>query len=291
MTDELENTCRDRVEDWLVRTEQPAFGRVSRISHVVARPGGGRLAGIGTVLTSIWAPAHKVLCLIDAATGQMQTIDLRPTCVGWVGDQLAVGSGRGVTLCDAQGNVSQQWPLGVGQSEVESVAGSPTGQHLLAIVSPAAADPSSVDASSAKPAVFESRDTQRRTLLVWTLGEDQARRLDLEGRDVWEAIWIDDTQLAAVVSDQVGEGAWYASYLAVIDVSTGRVTPRYRPKDQRQLTCPVARDDHLLVVEGISSDRGLVCGDVLHVAAHGVETLNTRGVDVSSLSSAGGAVG
>ena len=55
-----------------------------------------------------------------------------------------------------------------------------------------------------------------------TAGE--ARRVSRDGLNVWEATWLGDDRAAAVVSEAPGEGAWYASPLAVIDLATGHRT-------------------------------------------------------------------
>ncbi|WP_436698085.1 alpha/beta hydrolase family protein [Nocardioides sp. BYT-33-1] len=287
------DACRELVEEWLHRTESPAYGHVSRLGSVRVSPDGATVAGIGTILTGIAEPARSALCLVDVSRGDLTLVDLEPQSVAWAGHVVAVGSGTSVVICDEKGRQAHRVQL---PGRVENVAGARSGRHVLAVVAPAQDDhydlsPATGCADTA-PLAFLGNAQRPRELVVIDTVTGQHRTLDGQGRNIWEASWIDDDSVVAVISDRPGEGAWYDAYLAVIDTDNGTIQTRYRPVDRRQLSCPVSVDGHLLVIESISSDRGVVAGDVIRVDPWGESVrLDTENVDVSCLSSAGDAVG
>ncbi len=121
-------------------------------------------------------------------------------------------------------------------------------------------------------------DNLWRSAYLVSLSSRQARRISPEGLNVWECTWIDDREIAAVVSESHSEGSWYTARLVALAVGGGSSRTLY--ESQRQLGCPVASPDgqRLAFIEAVCSDRLIVCGDllVLDLRSSDVHRLDTR---------------
>jgi dipeptidyl aminopeptidase/acylaminoacyl peptidase len=94
--------------------------------------------------------------------------------------------------------------------------------------------------------------------------------------------------VAAIVSDGPGEETWYASWLTVIDVASGEAREAYRPATiERQIGLPAASPSgsRVAVIEAVTSDRGVVAGDVVLIDPAGGASTTTEalGADVTWL--------
>lgn len=83
-----------------------------------------------------------------------------------------------------------------------------------------------------------------------------------EGVSIWEFDLVDPTTAVALVSDDPSESGWYRCRLAVLDLETRSLRDLWTP--QRQVQGPVVdpTGKRVAVLEGWSSDRGLVAGDI-----------------------------
>ena len=63
-----------------------------------------------------------------------------------------------------------------------------------------------------------------RSAWILDVASESARRVSPEGLNVWEADWLGDQAIVAVVTDGPAEDAWYEARLVRIEVATGDVT-------------------------------------------------------------------
>ena len=108
------------------------------------------------------------------------------------------------------------------------------------------------------PLVLRGSPDARRRLSV--LSPSGATHLSADGLNVWEASWGGPDVIAAIVSRDSHEDAWYSAELCVVDPHADACRVLYRPA--HQLQHPVVSPDgsHVAVVEGLTSDRGLLSG-------------------------------
>ena len=66
----------------------------------------------------------------------------------------------------------------------------------------------------------------------WTRPPGEVRRVSPEGLNVWEAAWLGDDRVVAIVSDGPAEDAWYGARVVALDAATGAVTELWTPEWQ-----------------------------------------------------------
>ena len=111
------------------------------------------------------------------------------------------------------------------------------------------------------PEVFRPDQGWRRLLLVD--GQTGAtKEVGPEGVTVWEFDLVDASTAVALVSEDPSESGWYRARLALLDLETRTARDLWIP--DRQVQGPVAdpSGSRVAVLEGWSSDRGLVAGDI-----------------------------
>jgi dipeptidyl aminopeptidase/acylaminoacyl peptidase len=82
------------------------------------------------------------------------------------------------------------------------------------------------------------------------------------GVSVWECDLVDASTAVALVSDDPSESGWYRSRLAVVDLDAGTLRDVWVPERQAQGPAVDPSGTTVAVLEGWSSDRGLVAGDI-----------------------------
>jgi dipeptidyl aminopeptidase/acylaminoacyl peptidase len=149
----------------------------------------------------------------------------------------------------------------------ESVAWSADGSRLLVL----AADPGSyaldwsaravTGADGVAPRVRRPRDAWRRLFLV-DPASGEAEEVGPAGQSVWEVAWDGDATLIGLVSDDPTGNGWYGARLAALDPGTRTARIVYQGK--RSLEGVVISPDsrHVAVIEGYTSDPGLLVGSV-----------------------------
>ena len=82
------------------------------------------------------------------------------------------------------------------------------------------------------------------------------------GVSIWEFDLVDPSTAVALVSDDPSESGWYRARLALLDLETRTLRNLWLP--DRQVQGPVVDPSggRVAVLEGWSSDRGLVAGDI-----------------------------
>jgi dipeptidyl aminopeptidase/acylaminoacyl peptidase len=149
----------------------------------------------------------------------------------------------------------------------ESVAWSSAGDRLLVL----AADPGSyaldwsaravTGADGVAPRDRRPGEAWRRLFLVDPATGD-TKEVGPPGLSIWEADWDGDGTLVALVSDDPMGRGWYGARLAKIDPVTRKTHTLYTAKRSLEgvVISPDAR--HVAVIEGNSSDPGLLTGSV-----------------------------
>jgi dipeptidyl aminopeptidase/acylaminoacyl peptidase len=154
-----------------------------------------------------------------------------------------------------------------------------------------AADPGS-DAAAINAAVKMETDEEDPKVLRPGTGWRRLWRMDLTtgeateltpgGVSIWELDLLPDGSVVGIFSTDPTEHGWYRSFVGLLD-SSGDLRRLYEPR--WQIASPAASPDgrRVAVVEGWSSDRGLVAGDVrvVRVADGQCEDLRTDQVDAS----------
>jgi dipeptidyl aminopeptidase/acylaminoacyl peptidase len=218
-------------------------------------PDGSRVA----FLTDRLRPGDYQLGLLDLSNGKEFSA---PRVPGWVeylqwstdGRQILLGvAGHGADVAGAQGAVASQADRGALPAWIPTV---------------------------------ETADEAHRWRSAWLydLESNRIRQINRLGLQVWEAVWCGANALAAVVSPGPDEGLWYSATLVRIDVETAAEQTLYAPKDQLGCVAASPSGAHLVVVEAVCSDRGLVAGDALLVSfGNGkVQRIDALDVDITS---------
>ncbi|HEY3766105.1 MAG TPA: S9 family peptidase [Gaiellales bacterium] len=178
--------------------------------------------------------------------------------------------------------------VGTLDGSAEDMRFSPDGGQLLVLV----ADPGSdragadsatrIDLATADPQVTRPAQHWRRLHLI-DLASGETSAVETAGVNVWEFDW-NGGPVAAVVSDEPSESAWYAARIALIDLADGSAKTLFQPA--MQVAYPTLSPDGARVafVEGFCSDRGILAGETTVVAtAGGDATVLAPQLDVSCL--------
>ena len=110
---------------------------------------------------------------------------------------------------------------------------------------------------------------------AWLLDVEtgESRQLSAEGLNTWEADWLGEDAIVAIVTDEPAEDAWYHARLVRIDVATGAVTTLHEPPEwQIEFATGSPDGSTVAVIEGVASDRYYLGGELLLVAADGSGT-------------------
>jgi dipeptidyl aminopeptidase/acylaminoacyl peptidase len=137
------------------------------------------------------------------------------------------------------------------------------------------------------PDVFRP-DQGRRRLFRIDAGTGRTDEVGPPGIAVWEFDLVDDTSAVALVSDDPSESGWYRARLALLDLEDRTAPRRDLWIPDRQVQGPVVDPSgrKAAVLEGWSSDRGLVAGDIRLFDVSSGERLPFE-TDLSDVSSIG----
>jgi dipeptidyl aminopeptidase/acylaminoacyl peptidase len=176
------------------------------------------------------------------------------------------------------GSIGEARPLPEVPGVVEHHRWSPDGTRLLVVVAGERAEQADAlgsgtlgpeaDVPSWIPDVESFEDVDEwRSLWIVDATAGEVRRLSREGTNVWEASWLGDDAVVAVVSDGPSEGAWYRAYLAAIDVRDGSERELCRSDVQLNFAEGSPDGATVAVIEAVCSDRYVAAGDLLLVDA------------------------
>ena len=161
------------------------------------------------------------------------------------------------------------------RGDAEQVLWSSDGRRLLVL----AADPwsygidwSAVAVTASEPdpdpIVRRPHDAWRRLFLV-DLASHEATEVGPPGRCVWEVDWDGDGVAVALVSEVPSGSGWYRSAVVRLDLDARTQETRYAPRWQLEGVALSPDGRRAAVIEGYSSDHGLLSGSVKIVDVNG----------------------
>jgi len=294
------------IEEHFRRALEPGFGRITAAADLAAAADGSRLAFTGYRLDRLEGGPSSRIVLADLRSGDLEEVTAGPN-----DDRLPVWSpdGSAVAFCSnrrspdrfqayllARGRIGEAEAVPEVDGSVESIAWSPDGRRLLVTAAGPGADlagaagsgamarPESLPSWAPDVESSDGADEWRRAWIV-DLESREAARIGDDTSTIWEACWCGDGALAAIVSDEPAEGAWYGAHLALIDAETGATRDLLRSDVQLGLPCASGDGSRVAVVEALCSDRTIVAGDLLvvDVASGDVTRVGTAGVDVTAV--------
>jgi dipeptidyl aminopeptidase/acylaminoacyl peptidase len=277
------------VEGFFRAAMEPGFGQVTGLGDPEPSPDGRWIAFEGRILEALEGHGHTRICLVAADGGEgggHRVITGGPhddTGPRWSPDGRTLTfisdratEGRGQLYALESGGLGEARALPSLPGVVEHHRWSPDGGRILAVVAGEHAEQSDalgsgtlgarVELPAWIPEVESSDDADEwRSLWIVDVASGTTRRASREGLNVWEATWLGDDRAVAIVSDQPGEGAWYTSPLAVIDLATGAERVVYRSHIQIEFAEGSADGSTIAVLEAVCSDRYVIAGDLLLV--------------------------
>jgi dipeptidyl aminopeptidase/acylaminoacyl peptidase len=291
----------------MLRAYGPAFGRISGAADPVPAPDGRSIAFAGSRLERLDGLPHTRIAIADVATGGVTEVTAGPhddrlprwspdgAWLAFLSDRARAGHAE-LYLLAGDGSGA---PLRVAEVDgtIEYHAWSPDGRTILYAVAGAGADLAGAQGSGTTKGVAANlpawmpevdsgvAENQWRRLWLYDRGTRASRALSRPGLNIWEAVWAGPDHVAAIVSTQPGEDAWYTAPLALIDVATGH--EEIRVTSARQLGLPAASPSgrRIAFVQAVCSDRGVIAGDLLLLdrAGGAPRPVETSGVDVGHL--------
>ena len=295
------------IENHYRKLLEPAFSRISGAGGLAPAPDGSRIAFTGLTLTKLEGSPDTRVCLVDLETRELEEItagpgnDSRPTWspdggrLAFLSDREQRGRNR-LYLLDA-GRIGEARPAPQVDGTIEYAEWSPDGGSILLGVASMEADKAGAEGSGSEDAAEEAPswlpEVERsdgsgewRRLYLFDVAEGTARQVSSDDVTVWEAAWCGPGRIAAIVSNDPGEDAWYDSTLALIDVATGQDRALYETGTiLRQVGVPAGNPSgsRLAVIQALSSDRGIMAGDLLLVdpTSGRATAVDTHGVDVT----------
>lgn len=295
------------IEDHFKKVYEPGFGKITGASNPAPSPDGRTVAFTGSRLEKLEGSGSTRVCLVDVESGSMDEITRGPN-----DDRLPQWSPDGSRLAflsdRAQKGQFQLFLLEAGrlgeaigtprvEGNVEYFRWSPDGTSILLGVAAPGADLAGVQGSGTTesaekdlPSWMPSVDSgagenQFRRLQLYDIDSKETRALSRHDLNIWEAAWAGSDTVAAIVSDDPGEDAWYTARLALIAVPSGADRTLYRSDWQLGVPAGSPSGRRLAVIEALCSDRGAVAGDMLifDLPAGTPSKVDTLGVDVTHL--------
>lgn len=284
----------------------PGLGGISNLVDLAVSPDGRTIAGTALTRDAFEGVPKSQIALIDVASGEVTTVtggsgDLAPqwsvdgSTLTFLSDRVETGVYQLYVLRPSLGEAIA---APVVDGAVEYHRRSPSGRFELLGVAERGADLSGGQGSGtvggvAKEALPDWMPTVEgatqtvgwRALHVYDHQTNSVRRLSRDGLNVWEAVWLGEEEILAVVSPLPGEELWYTAELVAIDVASGK--ERTLLSTPIQLGWPAANlsGTRAAVVQAVCSDRYVVAGDVTIIdpVTGDAKVIDTLSVDVTAL--------
>lgn len=180
---------------------------------------------------------------------------------------------------------------------IEQISWSPDGQQLVLLVAGEGTDTTTLAGSMGgggdsatdpwTPTVDDGATDPEdwRRLAMYSIGEKALAAGPSVPGMIWEVSWCGTATLAILHSPKSGEAAWYRASLCALDLSTGAMRQMYAPKRQLGHVQGAPDGSSIAFVEGVASDRGLVCGalKLIDTASGAIEVLETSPYEITSV--------
>ncbi|HVV75396.1 MAG TPA: S9 family peptidase [Mycobacteriales bacterium] len=293
-------------QDHYERALAPGFGQVTNLLELAVSPDGRSIAGTGAIRDALEASPGSRIAVVDVASGDLRLLTSGPhdRCPMWSADGAAIyflsdrrepGVHQLFVIDSALGEAT---PAAAIDGIVEYHWLSPSGRYDLLAVAEAGADKAGGQGSGTlggvaaeelpdwMPTVEGADDLVGwRSLHLYDAEDGTVRRLSREGVNVWEATWLGDDEVLAVVSPQPGEEHWYTAELVAIDIASGKERPLLASPKQIGWPAGNPAGSRAAVVQSYSSDRTVVAGDVSVIDAVSGEAtvVDTLATDVTAL--------
>jgi dipeptidyl aminopeptidase/acylaminoacyl peptidase len=311
MAGDVRDTDRYRRVEALVRSVfEPGFGRPHAFDAAEASPDGRFVAVAGLVFERLEGHPASLLWIATADGQRTWTVT---TAAGDAVDPRWSPDGRSLSfLADhhdrhrhapwivdvgEDGPVGEPRRLACPPGIAEHHRWSPDGRRILLVVAGEHAEQADGlgsgtvgqgAAAADRPAWVPDVETsggEDEWRSAWTLdpASGEVRRISSEGLNVWEAAWLGDDRVVAIVSDGPAEDAWYGARVVALDAATGVVTELWTPEWQLGFVEGAPDGRRAAVIEAVGSDRYFVAGALAILdAAGGAVIIDTPGVDVAS---------
>lgn len=287
---------------------RPGSGEVSSLGQLMASPDGTRAVATAVVCEKLEGVPSSRIALVDLGSGDLEIITEGPRSdsspkwspdgglIAFLSDREQAYVNR-LRIFDVESRTDRATPPVEGF--VESAAWSSDGQSLLLGVAGFGSDlagaqgafsvnlDSEAEAQPAwTPAIEGAPEaTPWRSLWIYDVAADTARRITRPGLNVWQASWAGPDHIAAICSDNPEETWWYTADVRLIAIADGSVRTLFTPEDQLNCVIATPSGKTLAVIEAVCSDRNIVAGDVRLIdIVHGtVSKPATFGADVTQL--------
>jgi dipeptidyl aminopeptidase/acylaminoacyl peptidase len=161
------------------------------------------------------------------------------------------------------------------RGSAESVSWSGDGRRLLVGAADAGAYSHEVSAVAVTGAdddpdpIVYRRGTAYRRLFMVDVGTGDTVEVGPPGLCVWEADWDGDARVVATVSEDPMANGWYGARIVRLDLEARTATTLHRPEWAVEGLVLAPDGRHAAIVEGYSSDPGLLNGSVIVVDMEG----------------------
>jgi dipeptidyl aminopeptidase/acylaminoacyl peptidase len=283
-------------------SRRPGTGQISDAAELSAS--GSQAVFAGTLVDSLDGTQQTRICLSDLVTGEIRVLTFGPNidrlpkfspdgrCVAYLSDRHRPSDFQLYLLEPAGGAVR---PAPRVDGWVEYLHWSPDGRRILLGVAGHGADVSGGQGAvtskqtadtfpSWVPTVETGTENYRwRRVWLYEIATNRVRPVGDAECNVWEAVWCGSQALATVVSPGPAEGLWYGARLRIVQIETCGSREAYAPKDQIGWPAASPSGRHLVIVEALCSDRGLVAGDLrlIDTSSGEIRRVDTHGVDIA----------
>jgi dipeptidyl aminopeptidase/acylaminoacyl peptidase len=293
------------IESYYRAIHEPGTGLISDAADVCVEPNGRRVVLTGTLYETLARQPATRLCIVDLADGELQQLQCPSNNDGtgrWSPDGQWLAF-----LSDRRNSGDYQLHLVAAsaflevietpqvEGVVEYLHWSPDSRRILLGVAGYGADLAGCQGgatltvkASDLPDWMPEVDSGAaanlwRSLHVYDVVSRTTTNVSRKGINYWEACWLGNSALVAIVSDYPGEGSWYRARLITHDLASGDPRTLYSPMDQIGLPAASPSGREVAIVEAVCSDRLIVCGTLklIDTTSGGVSTVDTRGIEVT----------
>ena len=264
---------------------RPGLGHIADAAEIHASPNGDTAVFSGFILNTLEGTPPSRVCQVDLQSGDLRVLTFGPNVdrkpkyspdgktVAFLSDRKAKGDFQLYLLDAATQAVIETATV---EGWVEDLKWSPDGSKVLLQVAGHGAD-----TAGGQGAVTSKQKTQElpdwmptvetgdenyrwRRTWVYDLATKTATQISPKDANIWEADWCGDDAVAAIVSPDPGEAAWYAATLETFSLDGVGADGKTICTPNDQLGCVASSPSGRFVafVEAVCSDRGIIAGEL-----------------------------